>query len=414
MAVQLEGVDELLARLPAPLDHERRHRTGTPAVAVLAGGVEPGRRREPGVEHLLHVLVLLEELGHRRGVGHMALHPQRQRLQALEQEEGVEGADRGTEVTQELDSGLGDVGPGAQHGPVGEAVVAGVGLVEAGVAVGVGEVERAAVDDGAHDRVAVTAQELGGRVDHDVGPPVERADQVRGGHRVVEDEGHTHLVGHVGHALDVEDVVHRVADGLAVEGLGVGAHGPAPGVEIVDVVHERGLDPELGQGVVQQVVGAAVQGGPGHDVAAGLGQVHDGHRLGRLARRHHQGPRHPGGGGAQAVLQGGQPNLGHPLGGVHDPGVDHARLGQGEQVGGVVRVAELVGRGLVDGHGPGPGGDVGLLPGVDLSCLETPTLSSHLGSRPFLISALVSRRWALTLTGFPSRSIGFGPQGSGM
>src|SRR5690606_15873093 len=49
---------------------------------------------------------------------------------------------------------------------------------------------------------------------------------------------------------------------------------------------------------------------------------------------------------------------------VHDAGVDVAELLEREQVGGVVRVAEDVGRGLVDGHRPGTRRRVGLLPRV--------------------------------------------------
>ena len=67
----------------------------------------------------------------------------------------------------------------------------------------------------------------------------------------------------------------------------------------------------------------------------------------------------------------------HTLGGVHDAGVDVADLGQREEIGGVLGVTELVGRGLVDGHGTRPRRGVGHLAGVDLPGLETPIGLTH-------------------------------------
>ena len=90
-------------------------------------------------------------------------------------------------------------------------------------------------------------------------------------------------VGDAGDALDVEDVVLRVGDRLAEEALGVVADGRPPLLEVVGVVDERDLDAHLRQRVVEQVVRAAVQRRRRHDVVAGLGEVEDGQRLGRLA-----------------------------------------------------------------------------------------------------------------------------------
>ncbi len=180
-----------------------------------------------------------------------------------------------------------------------------------------------------------------------------------------------------GDHLDVEDRVLRVADRLAVEQLGVGAYGRLPGLGVVGVLDERGLDPELGQRVVQQVVGAAVQRSPGNDVIADFGDVHDRERLGRLPRRHDQRPRDAGGGRGQTTLEGGDAGLEHALGGVHDAGVDVARLGQRKEVGRVLGAVELVGGRLIDRNGSGAGCRVRLLPRMDLLGLETPTVGCH-------------------------------------
>src|SRR3546814_3727416 len=119
---------------------------------------------------------------------------------ALDDQEGVERADGGADVAQQLHAGLEDERSGPQGLPVLQAVVALVGLGEAGVATAGAEVERAAVDDDPAHRVAMPAEELGGRVDDDVGAPLDRADEVRGGDGVVDYERHVALVGDAGHA----------------------------------------------------------------------------------------------------------------------------------------------------------------------------------------------------------------------
>ncbi len=374
MAVQLERLDELLSGLLAAGNDERRHRACAAATGVLVGGSLVGRGSQAGVVHSFDLIVSLEPFRHTLGVADVAFHAERKRLDALDDLEGVERADGRTEVTQQLDSCLGDERTGTEHRPVGESVIARVGLVVVGVTIGVGEVERAAVDDGAGNGRPVAAEELGCRVHDDVGAPLERTDEVGRGDGVVDHERNAGLVGDTGDHLDVEDRVLRVADGLAVEELGVGADRSLPGLGIVGVFDERGLDPELGEGVVQQVVGAAVQRSAGDDVVAGLGDVHDGDGLGRLARRHHERTGHAGCGRRQAAFERRDPGLEHTLRGVHDAGVDVARLGQGEQVRRVLGVLELVGRGLIDRHGACAGCRVGLVPGVNLLGLESPAV----------------------------------------
>ncbi len=101
---------------------------------------------------------------------------------------------------------------------------------------------------------------------------------------------------------------------------------------------------------------AAVQLRHRHDVVAGLGDVDDRVGDGGLARRRRQGG-HP-------ALQGREALLEDVLRRVHDPRVDVARHRQVEQVRAVLGVVELVGDRLVDRHGHGLGGGVGLVAGV--------------------------------------------------
>ena len=64
-------------------------------------------------------------------------------------------------------------------------------------------------------------------------------------------------------------------------------------VEVVGVVDEGDLDPQLRQRVVQEVVAAAVQRRRGDDVVTGLGEIHDGQRRSRLARATASAPGRP-------------------------------------------------------------------------------------------------------------------------
>ena len=169
---------------------------------------------------------------------------------------------------------------------------------------------------------------------------------------------------------DVEDVVLRVGDGLGEERLGVRPDGRAPRVQVVGVLHEADLDADLGQRVVEQVVGAAVQPRARHDVVAGVGEVEDREVLGGLTGRQEQR--------RDAAFERRDALLDDVLGRVHDPGVDVAGLGKAEQRGGVLGAVERVGRGLVDRQRPRVGGDVRRLAGVDLLGLERPARGARL------------------------------------
>ena len=251
---------------------------------------------------------------------------------------------------------------------------------------------RAAVDDEPGDGRAVAAEVLGGRVDDDVGAELERPDEVRRRDGVVDDQRDAVAVRDRGDGLDVEDVALRVADGLAEERLGVVLHQRLPGLRVVRVLDEGDRDAELGQRVVQQVVGAAVQRGGGDDVVAGLGEVQDRQRRRGLPAGHRER--------RDAALERGDALLERVLRRVHDPRVDVAELGQREEVGGVLGVAELVRGRRVDRQRAGAGGRVGAGAGVDLPGLEAPALG--VAHAPFL--SLAETRGAQELR--PCRATG--------
>ena len=200
------------------------------------------------------------------------------------------------------------------------------------------------------------ADVLGQRVHDDVGAPLERLDEAGGGDGVVHDHGDAVAVGRLGDGLDVGDVAGRVADGLEVDrnGLVVDER-----LEVLGAVAggEPDVDAEVGQHVLEEGEGAAVQLRDGDHVVAGLGDGED-----RVGDR---GATGAGRERRDATLEGGQALLEDRLRRVHDPGVDVARDGEVEQVGAVLGVVELVGHRLVDRHRHGLGGGFGLVTGVD-------------------------------------------------
>ena len=163
-------------------------------------------------------------------------------------------------------------------------------------------------------------------------------------------------MGDGGDALEVGHVQTRVADGLQVHALGLGVDRLLELFEF-GAVDEPELDAVLGQRVLEEVVGAAVQGGAGDDVVAGAGQVEDRQRFSSLAGCDSQG--------AHATLESGDALFEHVRGGVHDPGVDVAELLQAEEAGRVVGVVEDVARGGVDRDRSRLGRRIDTLAGVD-------------------------------------------------
>ena len=62
------------------------------------------------------------------------------------------------------------------------------------------------------------------------------------------------------------------------------------------------------------------------------------------------------------------PLLQHVVGRIHDARVDVAELLEREQVGGMLGVAELVGRRLINRYSNGAGGRIGTPAGVEGNC----------------------------------------------
>ena len=208
----------------------------------------------------------------------------------------------------------------------------------------------------------MAADELGGGVDHDVGSVLNGPDQVGGAKGVVDDQGQTVLVGDLRDGVNVGNIAVGVAQGLQIDGLGVGLDGALHLRQIMGI-HKSSGDAELGQRMGQQVEAAAVDGLLGNNVVAGLGQSLDGVCNGRGTGGQGQS-RH-------AALQSRDALFQHILGGVGQAAVDVAGVRQAEPGRRVGGVAEDVGSGLVNGDRTGIGGGVSLfLADVELQSLK--------------------------------------------
>ena len=156
----------------------------------------------------------------------------------------------------------------------------------------------------------MTADELGGGVDHDVGAPLQRPAEVGGGEGVVDDQRQLMLAGYRSDRLDVQHVPAGVADRLTEECLGVGTDRLAPRLGIVGVDPGQ-LDGHLAQHVLELIHGSAIEGGRGDDVITRLEQ--------REQRRGLSGDAAGEGHRAGPALEAGDALLKHRDGRVHDP-----------------------------------------------------------------------------------------------
>ena len=359
MRKELEVVDKRLARFTPALDAETEDAT-LPLRQILL------RQRVTGVARQARVIdpgdlgMGDQPVGDRQGVLAMALHPQGQRLKALEQQKGVEGTKRRAEVAQTLNAGFDNVGKTAEALGIDQAVVARVRLSEFGVAP-VRPIKLAAIHNHAAEAGAVAADVLSGRVNNDVGPVLKRLPEIRRHGGRVNDDDDARRVGDSGDLLQIKHIELRVADQFEEKGFGAPINRLAEPVEVAAIHKARG-NAELGQRVAEKVVGAAVEVGRGDQIIAGACQIEDRQRFGSL----------PGGESQRthATFEGGNALLEDIRRGVHNPGINVPKLLQTKEPGGVVGVPELIRGSLVNRHGPCASRRVRRLPAVEGQGLE--------------------------------------------
>ena len=173
---------------------------------------------------------------------------------------------------------------------------------------------------------------------------LDGTDQVRRTERVVDYQRGVVLVRNLRNGVDIGDIGIRVAQRLDEHNLRILLDGAFDLLQVLRI-HEGGLDAELGQRMLQQVRGAAVDGLLGHHMVAGLRQ--------RLDDIRDSGSTGCDGQAGHTAFQGSDAVLEHALRGIRQTAVDVAGIAQAEAVGRVLGAVEYIGSGLVDGNGTG-------------------------------------------------------------
>ena len=257
----------------------------------------------------------------------MALKAERKGFSSLQQEEGVEGADRSALVAQENRANVCDKGGRANCVRERNSVVAGVGRGDRRVLSALFPIKLARVYNHAAKGCSVAADKLCGGVNDDVGSALDRANKEGSSKCVVDDNRNSVLVGDLRDGVDVRNVAVGISQSLKVNGLCVGLDRSFDFLKVMGV-YKSGLDAELLKRVRKQVVGSAVDCLLGYDVLAGLGQGLDCVGDGGRSRGDGQG--------GDSAFERGDALFKNVLGAVGQAAVNVSGVCQAKAVGGVL------------------------------------------------------------------------------
>ena len=208
-----------------------------------------------------------------------------------------------------------------------------------------GPVESAAVDNQPADRIAVAADILGRRIDDDRRSVLERPGEDRR-RRVVNDERDAEAAADFGDLGDGKHREFRIGQRFGIVSAGA-LVGRAAEIIGIDGIDKADFDALILQRIGKQIPCSAVQIGRADDVVAGAREVLQSERRRGLSRRQRQR--------ADATLHRRHALLQHIVGRIHDARIDIAEFLEREQVRGVLGIAELIRRGLIDRYGNGTG-----------------------------------------------------------
>src|SRR5262245_44713269 len=280
MRMDLDGLDKTPPSRPATFNAKGKNGP-CPSWEISLGALVVRAIGQAWVTHPGHKTVLVQPCGNGHGVLHMALHTQGQRLQALQKQEGVKGAETGTEIAHHFHTRFHDKGKIAKRFPVAHAVVAWRRLDhfwEDAIVPG----KSPAIDDDATDAGAVSANEFRGRVHDDVRPMLAGPAQVGRGKGIINNEWELMLVRNVRHSLDVEHVSLGIADSLPIEEFGFRRDSATKILRIsrIDKVHLNAKAPKR-QGKL--IVRTAIEGARRHHLIPRLQQRRESDELRSLS-----------------------------------------------------------------------------------------------------------------------------------
>src|SRR5690242_1859190 len=93
----------------------------------------------------------------------------------------------------------------------------------------IGPIKQPRLDNDTADTRPMPTDKLGGGVDHDIRPPLNRTAQVGRGEGIVDNERGVVTVCDGGYGFNIKDVAARIANSFAEEGFGVRSQRGAPG-----------------------------------------------------------------------------------------------------------------------------------------------------------------------------------------
>src|SRR5699024_10864774 len=158
-----------------------------------------------------HYVPALQQVGQPLGARDGQVQTKGDSHDALQEHHAVVKDLGGTAAPTKMELKLGRVGNVNYRVPVPVLAIICIGLLDPGETFRLGtEVEGAPVHHHTGDGGAVPAQVLGGRVHHEVGPVLDGAEQVGGGHGVVDHQGSSDTVCGVGDGAHVQDVAAGV------------------------------------------------------------------------------------------------------------------------------------------------------------------------------------------------------------
>ena len=300
---------------------------------------------------LLDLRMVFQEFDDLLRIFCVPLEAQRQRLRALQQQEGGKRGNGSALIAQQNGAHIGRKCCRTCRIDERNAVVAGVRVGNQAKFAAGAPVELAGVDDDAAERRAVTADELRCRVDHDVCAVRNGSDEIRGAEGIVDHDGKIVLVGNCGNRVDVGNVAVGISERFKVNCLRVRLDCRFDLGKVVRV-DERCGHAECLERMGKQVVCAAVDGLLADDVIALLREGFD--RIGDCRRT---------GGNRQtrdAAFKRGNALFKDVLRGVGESAIDVAGVAQRETVCRVLGIVEDVRSGGVNRNGAGIGGGVRL------------------------------------------------------
>ena len=338
-----QAIDELEGLFLATLDVEGEDRAATIREVLLVKLVVR-MVFEARVAHAGNLRVLGKEFQNLLGVFHMAIEAERKRFDTLQQQERIERGNSSTFVSEENRTHVDGVGSSA--GGHKRETVARVLFSELRELAALGPVELTAIHDDTAESRAVTTDELGCGMHHDVGTVFNRANQVRSTEGVVDDQRNLVLVSDFGDSVDIRNVGMRVAESFDEDELRVALDSGFHTLEVVSVNESR-FDTEVTERMLHQVESTAVNRALDNHVVSAAGKSRDGVSDGCGTRSNRES--------GNAAFEGSDTFFENALSRIGDAAVDVTTGLQGKAVCGVLGIVENVRGGLVNRNRAGIG-----------------------------------------------------------